>query len=47
MSRNPSPTEATISFTGTSLGATAKFWADTDAFHVSLMITDADIDIFA
>jgi len=34
MPRNLSSTEARISFTGTSLGAMAKFWADTDAiFH--------------
>jgi len=43
MPRNPSWTEARISFTGTSLGAIAKFWADTDAFYFSLMITDADV----
>ena len=33
MPRNPSATAARISFTGTSLGAVAKFWADTDAFY--------------
>jgi len=46
MPRNPFSTEARISFTVTSLGAVAKFWADTDAFHFSLTITDADTDIF-
>jgi len=43
MPRNPSATAARISFTGTSLGVAAKFWADIDAFHFSLTITDADI----
>ena len=43
MPRNPSAHAERISFTGASLGAVAKFWADTDAFHFSLTITDADI----
>jgi len=41
--RNPSSTEARISFSGTPLRAIEKFWADTDVFHFSLTITDADI----
>jgi len=40
---NPSSTEARISFTGTSLGAIAKFWVGSDAFHFSLTVTDANI----
>ena len=42
---NPSSTEARISFTGTSLGAIAKFWQILMLFE--LIITDADTEIFA
>jgi len=41
--RDSSSAEARISFIGTSLGTKAKFWADSDAFHFSFTITDADI----
>jgi len=34
-----------MSFTGPSLRAIAKFWANTDAFHFSLPVTDADFCI--
>jgi len=47
MPRNPSSTEARISFAGTSLGAIEKFSTDTDAFNFSLTIVDADTEIFA
>jgi len=47
MPRYPFSTEARISFAGTSFGAIAKYWVDTDAFHFSLTKTDADTEIFA
>jgi len=43
MPHNPSSTEARISLTGASLGAIAKYRADSDIFHFSLTIADADI----